>query len=469
MTSAFFGLNTALKALTAAQTQLDIAAHNTANASTDGYSRQRVRIVASEPYSYPSFNKSGLPGQIGTGVSVAGIERARDSFLDVQIRIQAQSSGYWDARRDELSKVETIFPEPSDSGLGTVMSRFWSAWQDVAADPTSNAARAALTEQASSFAARLNRDAGQLSTVATGIDVEVSARVGEINDIARQLAGLNDQIQRVVVSGDNANDLSDQRDLLLDRLSKMLPVVVEPQADGSVTVLVGGTDLVNHGMSRTITAATNPSSHIEPQWSDGSAVDLGSGQLAALVEVRDTTLAAYRTSLDTLAKGIADAVNALHQAGTDATGAAGLAFFTYTAGNEAGSLAVNAAIIADPRLVAAAGAANQPGDGTVAASIADLRSALLFGSGSQTASDIYAGIVSRIGSDARQGTEMAANQALVVDHLERRRESISGVSLDEEATDMIRFQHAYQAAARVITAVDEMLDLLINRTGIVGR
>jgi flagellar hook-associated protein 1 len=467
--SAFFGINTALSALSAAQAQLDTAAHNTANASTDGYSRQRVRLVASAPFSLPAFNKSGLPGQIGTGVSVAAIERARDSFLDVQIRTQEQSSGYWDARRDELSKVETIFPEPSDSGLGTVMSRFWSAWQDVAADPTSNAARAALTEQASSLAARLNRDAGQLTTVANGIDGEVSARVGEINDIASQLAGLNDQIQRVVVSGDNANDLSDQRDLLLDRLSTMLPVVVEPQADGSVTVLVGGTDLVNHGMSRPITAATNPSNHIEPQWSDGSAVALGSGQLAALVEVRDTTLAGYQTSLNTLAKGVADAVNALHQSGTDTTGAAGLAFFTYSAGNVAGSLAVNAAIVADPRLVAAASGPNALGDGSMAGKIADLRSALLFGSGSQTASDMYAGLISRIGSDTRQGAEMSANQALVVDHLQRRRESISGVSLDEEATDMIRFQHAYQAAARVITAVDEMLDQLINRTGIVGR
>ena len=469
MTSAFFGLNTALRALTAAQTQLDTAAHNAANASTEGYSRQRVQLVASDPYSFPAFNRSGLPGQIGTGVTVAAITRARDSFLDVQIRTQTEASGYWNARRDELSKVESVFPEPSSSGLGTAVSQFWSAWQDVAASPSSTAARAALTEQASSLAARLNGDAGQLATIATGIDVQITSRVGEINDIARQLAALNNQIQAVVVSGDNANDLADQRDLLLDRLSAILPSTVQSQSDGTVTILVGGTDLVNHGVARPITAGTNSANHIEPQWSDGKPVALGTGQLSALVEVRDTTLASYRSSLDALAKGIADAVNALHQAGTDATGAAGLAFFTYTAGNEAGSLAVNAAIVADPRRVAAAAAPNQPGDGSVAASIANLQTALLFGSGSQTASDSYAGLVSRIGSDTRQGTEVAANQALVVDHLATRRESVSGVSLDEEATDMIRFQHAYQAAARVITAVDEMLDLLINRTGLVGR
>ncbi len=127
------------------------------------------------------------------------------------------------------------------------------------------------------------------------------------------------------------------------------------------------------------------------------------------------------------------------------------------------------AIVADPRLVAAAAGPNTPGDGSIAGRIADLRTALLFGSGTQTAADTYAGLVSGIGSDSRQSVEMADNQALVVDHLTTRRESISGVSLDEEATDMIKFQHAYQAAARVITAVDEMLDQLINRTGLVGR
>ncbi len=285
-----------------------------------------------------------------------------------------------------------------------------------------------------------------------------------------RLAWLNEQIQRVVArAGDNANDLADQRDLLLDQLAGLVPITVEPQSDGTVTVLIGGTDIVNHGVARTIRAELNGAGDVEPQWQDGSAVALGTSELSALVEMRDVTLAGYRTELNTLARGIADAVNALHQSGTDATGAVGLAFFTYTAGDEAATLALNGAIVTDPRRVVAAAAANQPGDGSVAGSIADIRSALLFSSGSQTAVDIYAGLVSRIGSDTRQGREMADNQALVVDHLDRRRESISGVSLDEEAIDMIRFQHAYQAAARVITAMDEMLDQLINRTGVVGR
>jgi flagellar hook-associated protein 1 FlgK len=187
----------------------------------------------------------------------------------------------------------------------------------------------------------------------------------------------------------------------------------------------------------------------------------------ATVTSPDTASSLDTASSPDIVTGATSSAGATKSAGT--AGTAGLAFFTYTAGDEAGTLAVNAAIAADPRLVAAASAANQPGDGTIAGQIGDLRNALLFGSGTQTAADTYASFVSGIGGDSRQGAEMATNQALVVDHLTTRRESISGVSLDEEATDMIKFQHAYQAAARVITAVDEMLDQLINRTGLVGR
>lgn len=469
MTSAWFGLNTGLRALVASQLALDTAAHNTANANTEGYSRQRVQLVASEPFTFPAFNRSGLPGQIGSGVTVATIERVRDAFLDLQIRGQLTLQGQWETRRDELSKVESLFPEPGGAGLGSVLGRYWNAWQDLAADPTSTAARAALVEQAGTLTGRFARDAAQLTTLADGIDYAVRQQVAQINDLAGRIASLNSQIQRVSVSGDHPNDLSDQRDLLLDQLNRIVPVTVDPKTDGTVTVLIGGTDLVQNDKARPVTTVPDANGHQVPAWSSGGNVSLGTGQLAALVSIRDTTLAGYRAQLDQLARGVADAVSALHQTGVDATGAPGLQFFTYTPGAEASTIAVNAAIAADPRRIAAAAAANQPGDGSIAGAIADLRAARLFGSGTQTASDFYAGLVGLIGSDARQASEMATNQTLVVDHLKARRESISGVSLDEEATDMIRFQRAYQAAARVISTVDEMLDTLINRTGIVGR
>src|ERR1035437_484704 len=173
MSSPFFGLDIGASALRAAQQMLDTAAHNVANANTPGYSRQRVSVVEAPPYTVPTFNRSGLPGQIGSGVTVQAITSVRDNFLNLQVQAQASLKGEWDTRQQELAKVESIFPEPSTSGLGSVISKYWSAWQDVASDPTSTAARTALTEQAASLSMEVNRDSPQLGMIATGIDSQV--------------------------------------------------------------------------------------------------------------------------------------------------------------------------------------------------------------------------------------------------------------------------------------------------------
>jgi flagellar hook-associated protein 1 len=579
MSSPFYGLDIGVTALRTAQQLLNTAAHNVANANTPGYSRQRVSIVEGSPYTFPAFNRSGLPGQIGSGVTVAAITRVRDNFLDLQVQAQTALKGEWDTRQQELAKIEALFPEPSDSGLGSVISKYWNAWQDVAADPTSTAARTALTEQASSLAMELNRDSTQLGMIATGIDGEVSQQIQTINDLAKQIASLNGQIQRVTVTGDHANDLMDQREQLLEQLNSIVPATVLTRQDGSISVQVGGTDLVSNVFSRTIGLQTDAAGHVSPVWADGSAVALPSGQLKSLLAVRDVDLAGYRAQLDSIAQGIADATNAIHQRGVDATGAAGLALFTYNAGNAAATLAVNAAVAGDPGHVAAAASPGMPGDGSVAGLLADLRNARSYvagvagtdvmsgtdlttgttarlmtiaaptataqtytfsGSGgnltltgadgstqtisvadigagamqilnfdqlgirltcngetsgkagtdlvsdltaagrntmqvtglftpSQTTSNFYAGLVGKIGTASAQASEMATNQQRVVDQLTTRVSEVSGVSLDEEATDMIKFQHAYQAAARVITTMDEMLNTLINNVGLVGR
>ncbi len=579
MSSPFFGLDIGASALRSAQQLLNTAAHNVANANTPGYSRQRVRLVQAPPYTYPAFNRSGLPGQIGSGVNVAAITRIRDNFLDLQVQAQTGLKGEWDTRQQELAKIEAIFPEPSDSGLGNTLSKFWNAWQDVAADPTSTATRSSLIEQASGLATEINRDATQLRMMASGIDAQVTDKVQKINDLATTIAGLNGQIQRVLVTGDNPNDLLDQRNQVLEELSAIVPVSVNTRQDGSISVLIGGTDLVSNVYTRQVQTQLDAAGHVHAVWADGSELTLPSGELKSLLQVRDVDLAGYRESLDSLAKGIADATNALHQRGVDANGNAGLPLFTYFAGAESASLAVNQTVAADTRLIAAAAAPNTPGDGSVAGLIADLRNARSYVSGdpstnvlggmdlatgttarlmtisagaataqtwtfsgagssltltgadgssqtinvadmlsgdtkvlnfdqlgiqlrvsasggaktgadlvadltaaghnslqvsslyapAQTTSDFYAGLVGRIGSASAQSIEMAANQQLVVDHLQQRVEEVSGVSLDEEATDMVRFQHAYQAAARVITTMDEMLNTLINNTGLVGR
>ena len=550
VSSPFYGLDIGVSALRAAQQLLDTAAHNVANANTPGYSRQRVSLVESPPYTFPAFNRSGLPGQIGSGVTVTAITRVRDNFLDLQVQAQTALQGEWDTRQQQLAKVEAVFPEPSDTGLGSTLSKFWNAWQDVASDPTSTAARTALTEQASSLAMEMNRDSTQLKMIASGIDSQVGQQIQTVNDLATQIAALNSQIQRVTITGDHANDLMDQREQLLEQLSSIVPAHVMTQQDGSISVLVGGTDLVSGVFARKMVAQTDQATgQTNPVWADGGAVDLPSGQMKALIDVRDTDLAGYLGQLDSLAKGLADATNTLHERGIDANGAAGQAIFTYHAGNEAGTLAVNPTIAADPRLVAAAASAGTPGDSSVAGLIADLRNARSYSAGvagtdvvggmdlttnttarlmvvsastataqtytfsangssltltgadgttqtvdvadmaangtqvlnfdqlgvkltvnagaagkagadlatdlamtghntlvatslftpSQTASEYFASFVGKIGSASAQSSEMSKNQQLVVDQLTARVQEVSGVSLDEEATDMIRF------------------------------
>lgn len=580
MSSPFFGLDIGVSALHTAQQLLDTAAHNVANANTKGYSRQRVSVVQAAPYTFPAFNRTGLPGQIGSGVTVSSITRVRDTFLDLQVQTQTSLQGEWDTRQQELSKIETIFPEPSTSGLGNVISKYWSAWQDLASNPTSAAARTALAEQSASLAMEFNRDSTQLGMIASGIDTQVGQQIITVNALAKQIASLNGQIQRVTVTGDHPNDLLDQRELLIEQLCAIVPATVATHDDGTITVLVGGTDLVSNINAREIVASTDASGHTQPTWADGGAVALPSGQMKALLDVRDKDLAGYRSSLDTLAKGIADATNALHRTGVDANGNAGQDLFTYHAGNIAGTLAVNTAIAANAQLIAAAASPNSPGDGSMAGLIADLQNAKSYSAGvagvnlvggmnlttnttvrlttldassavgqtytfssagpnsitltgadgstqtisladmtpgttqvlnfdqlgikltfstdagpktaadlitdlttpgtdtvvaasiyspQQTGSDYYASLVGRIGTAASQASEMSANQQLVVDQLTNRVQQVSGVSLDEEATNMIEYQHAYQAAARVITTMDEMLNTLINGTGLVGR
>jgi len=463
MANGWLGLNTSLSGLRAAQTMLDTASHNIANASTPGYSRQRAQLVAAPPFSLPAFNRTGLPGQLGTGVTISSIDRIRDIYLDQQINQQAALGGYWGARSDTMSGVEATFPEPSGSGMGSEMSAFWSSWEDLAADPSSSAARNAVLTQAQSLAARFNRDAGQLATQASGADSQVRGTIASINDLATRIASLNTQIQGIVVSGDHPNDLQDQRDALVGQLNALVPTQSVAEKDGTVQLLIGGTPLVDHDRTRTIAAVNDATGHAVPTWSTGDPVDVQGGKLGAYVELRDVTIAGYQAKMNTLAKQVADAVNAATTSGVDQAGNPGLPLYTYTAGTEAASLSVNAAVGTNPALVVVAATAGAPGDTTIAARIADLRTTATFGTGTQTPADAYASMIGLIGSDSKQATEMAGNQDLVLQQLQNRRESTSGVSLDEEATDVIRFQQAYDASAKVISIINEMLDTLINK------
>ena len=446
--STFMGLETTLRGILAQQLALDVTGHNIANANTVGYSRQRASLVATDPYTVPGVTRPPQAGQLGTGVDVDQYERVRDAFVDIQLRAQTMLNGANQATQDGLQQVEQAFNEPSDSGLNSLLAKYWSAWQDVSNSPENLATRQALAAAASSLAGGFNQVSQQLSTLQSQTATNVTYTINDVNSIGTQIAALNDAIAKSTVTGDHPNDLLDQRDLLIDKLSELGNVALANGANGAVDVSIGGAALVTGATSATLAEA--------------SLTSLTSGKLSALVKLRDTTIPGYQTQLNTVASTLISQTNTAHAAGFDLSGTAGGTFFT---GTDAATIGVNSALVTNPALIAASGN-GQPGNAAAALAINTLRDTAVIGSA--TIDQAYSQLVTRIGSDSQEAQRSLDTSSLLASTLQSKRDSVSGVSLDEEMTNMVRFQRGYQASARALSAMDDMLDTLITRTGRVG-
>ena len=435
--SSFMGLQTALRGLLAQQRALDVTSHNVANANTVGYSRQEAVMAAADALVLPSGAlQNGAGAQIGTGVEVEAYRRIRDVFLDLQYRAQAMRLGEYAAKSRSLDQVELALAEPGENGIAAQLERFWSGWADLANSPESQATRQALVEHARSLAASyaaLDRQLATVSQQAADEYTSITAVPGEVSQIANEIAQLNTAIRNAQSSGSQPNDLYDHRDALLDRLSALGQVSTTDNGDGTIDVAFGG-------------AALPLVDNTTVNWPQ--ALTAPGGKLGALLTLSSPTgtIASYRADLNAAAKSLADTVNALHAPPN---------FFTYTAGSEASTIAV----AVTPATVRTSTSA-APGANDVALAIAGLRGG--------TADQSYASLVSRIGNDVREATRQEANAELLRDAVQDRRDSTSGVSLDEEMSNLIRFQRGYQASSRAMSTLDEMLDVLINRTGRVG-
>src|SRR4051812_34199653 len=245
MTSPFFGLDIATRALRTNQTLVDIANQNVANANTPGYSRQQAVIKETAAYPIPVFKQSGEPGQLGTGVEVTEVTRARDLFADYQIRGQLASQGRWDARSSALAQIEAVANEPSTTGLTSLMTKYFSSWQEVVNSPSDNSVRANLLESGRALADGFQNQMQQLKQQQSDQDQQVYRTVTAINEYADQIANLNIQISQVETSGLKANDLRDQRDQILDQLSSLTKFTAVESAEGSVSVFIGNRRLVD--------------------------------------------------------------------------------------------------------------------------------------------------------------------------------------------------------------------------------
>ncbi|WP_040952407.1 flagellar hook-associated protein FlgK [Gorillibacterium massiliense] len=524
MSSTFHLLETSKRSLLTHQVALQTTGQNITNASTTGYSRQRVSMVASRPLEAPGLMRSNTPGQIGTGVEYDSITRIRNTFLDVQYRRENQSMGSWQIQNETLTAIQNIVNEPSTNGLSTVMDKFWNSWETLNRDPSLLSARVAVAGAASNMADTFKHIGESLTSLEKDINSSIDKKVQQANTLIDGIADLNHLIRYTEALGNNANDYRDQRDVMIDQLSSIVDVSFSEDSSGMTNITSAGVNVVSGetGTHLTTDAATDATSgelngYVKSLGETGKIRDqlnalvntLATGDINVtlsngyvtkqdLTALNDVTLkdgtvipkgttipagSSVTSSIQLTVKGF----NGLHELGYTLTSPTtdGVPFFTANGGGDftIDNIAVNPAILKDTNMIAASSKYETlngvdkaiRGNSDIANAIAGLRDAIftfpdaLTSLSNGTTDDYFRAVVGDLGIRSNNVETNYNNQQTMVDNIEIQRQSTSGVSLDEEFTDMIRFQKAYNAAARVVTAVDEMLDKIINSMGIVGR
>lgn len=494
MRTTFLGYETGRRALQANQLALEVTGHNISNANAAGYSRQTLRMEATTPYAMPTMSKVYGAGMVGTGVQVTDIRAVRDFFLDAQVRNETSNIGYWGTRQDILQEVEVIFSEPQETGLRSVVDQFWSAWQDVAAHPSQEQYRQVLVQKGQELSDTFKTVFNQIRDLRTNTRRTIDSKIVEANAIFGQIADLNQQIARVLGVGDNPNDLMDTRTRLTEQLSRLMDVDVQVDKNGIMDVTVDGHMAVSGFNFDTLVPGTEAidttvdNSHYLPVWKNtGQPLTTQRGELGSYIDANRTLFDSYQAKVENLAQTIIDTVNQQHRQGYNLSSTAGefstpFDFFIQTPGTfAAASIQVDSAIVANPWRIAAADPATgtdalgnpipvtpPPGDGANARKIADLLSEGTIIGGSRI-DDFFRGMIGDLGVATQESERLAENQNLLLTQVENQRTALTGVSTDEEMINLIKYQQGYNAAARLITTIDEMVDTIINRMGLVGR
>ncbi len=622
MSGSFAGIEIGKRSLMAHSTQIQTAGHNISNADTEGYSRQRVKVSTMDPLYRPDLERAELAGQIGQGTKIESIERIRDELLDSRIIAQTNEESYWDTRNNYYSMIEQIYNEPDEVSVRSNMDKFWQSWQELSADPSNNAARDAVVVRGQSLTNSIKQQNNNLIAISNQVNGDINATVKQVNDLSRQIADVNGEIVRSKAMGDNPNDLMDRRDLLVEKLGKLINVTVVRTDPDEFLVHTDGQMIVQGSEYRQIDEVTDLDNkgYTRLVWHD-TEVDayFRGGSLGALVELRDKDLRSELQSLDTMALNFADFVNDIHRNAIGKNNVTGLDFFTehpfventngnydrngdgvedasyifritgtnslrpheqiglqgtmtfnapsgtvsvdyYPADtvedlvnrindsngevkayldrnsklvlkattsesmsnpdfvirhvedsgmfltgytgilsasgaegaydynranavnvladaqfavtpvmNPSGYLVVNPQIESDSASVAAAFANSQGradvDDGRAAVEIAAIRNTKMMVGTDRTFDDYFADTVTRIGLKGEQAENQLASKNAIMNDLRDLRDSISGVNINEELADIIKFQYGYEAAAKFISVQDELLNTLINRVG----
>lgn len=451
-------------ALLTQQRAIDITGNNIANVDTPGYSRQRVNLVQTSPI------RDNL-GIASTGVSAdPKIQRIYDQFVTAQLNTQNESFGRWQAQESTLEKVEVIFDEVSGYGLNSALSDFWAAWQDLANNPSGSVERNVMLSSGQYLTSIFNQLHGGLLQTQSDIDTEISSKIDQVNQITEQIAHLNLKIRQVEINGQNANEYRDQRDLALQNLSKLIDNESFEDGQGNLTITVGSGKPLVEGVKKWDLSTEGISGVSDIFWTDSSGnktnitSSIAGGELKGYIESRDVIIEGYKNSLNDLAENIVIEVNNVHSIGVALDGNSGYNFFT--AGTDASNISVDSRIVGDVNLIAAAGAGEDvPGGNQTALALAELQNSLTMSSNTATFDDHYNAMIGDIGHDVYTAEMNSEHETAMLQYLENYRDERSGVSLDEEMVNLVKHQHAYSAAAKLITTVDEMMETILTLAG----
>lgn len=495
----WLGFNTAVSGLMGSQKKIHVANHNVASAEREGYSKQTTYERSNTALRLPGV------GYVGTGNNIYDIRRVRDAYVDFKYRKENSPAGEWQVKRQSLTELEGILKGTREHGINVSIDEFFSSLEDLSTNPSDNSYKMSFRQKAEALAVRLNETAQSLNRQQAGLNVEVAAKIKEVNDLSTQIANINGQIFRMEIDGRHANDLRDQRDLLVDKLSKIVDIDTIEMGDKFV-VKIGGTTMVDHDYTKQFKypPRTEKSKIDEKQFmyklewentlentdiSKEFEVVLHSGELKGLIEARDGDGALgtgfkgvpyYVERLDEFARGFADKINAIFKDGTNDSSNPGVPkninLFSTKDGED--TRALNISISTDVMesldniMTSESGL---PEDNGLLKKLIELRQDKGFfntadgAKYSGTPEDFLTSIISTLGTESQYSDRMDKNQSTIMDNIENQRLSISGVDLNEEMNNVVRFQQLYSASARMITVFDEIFQKTINGLGIVGR
>lgn len=446
------------RSLLAQQQAAEVTGNNLANVNNKSYARQQAVIQTSAPLPTPV-------GPEGTGVDAIGIKQFRDGFLDRQVTAQTSDTSSLTAQQSALQNAEaylneqiqnssaTNTPAGSSTGIASTLSSLFSSLQDLSLAPTGLAERQTVVATAQKLANQFNQLASQLSTVRDGANESIQTDVDASNQDLAAIAALNGQISNAIASGGSPNSLIDQRQEKLEDLASKVNITTSTEANGAIDVSIGGVAMVSgfQKLDQLQAFDAGGGQILVQAQTAGTTLDLTGGSIGGNITARDGALADLQNGLDTLASNLAGSVNAIY------SGATGQDFFT---GDTAASLAVSAALVADPSTLQAG--VLTPGDNSIAAALAALSHQTIAGLKGQTFSQSYAATVTSLGTSIATVSDQLTNSQAVGQMLSNQRSSVSGVNMDEEMTNLLQYQKAYQASAELISTINSMLQTVIN-------